>query len=151
MQRPEGMHIATAPRHGLHDDRTGKGLTIALWIVQVALALMFFMAGTKKLTSDPMMVEVFATVGLGQWFRYVTGALEVLGALMLLVPRLAGWGASLLSCVMVGALIAHATVLHGSPALPVVLLVGLIFVVWGRRDDIAAFVRARAGEGLGLR
>jgi hypothetical protein len=52
---------------------------------------------------------------------------------------------------MVGALIAHATVLHGSPALPVVLLVGLIFVVWGRRDDIAAFVRARAGEGLGLR
>jgi putative oxidoreductase len=29
---------------------------------------------------DPAMVEMFATIGIGQWFRYVVGALEIAGA-----------------------------------------------------------------------
>jgi uncharacterized membrane protein YphA (DoxX/SURF4 family) len=102
---------------------------------------MFFMAGGKKLAGDAMMVGLFDTIGIGQWFRYLTGTLEVFGALLLLVPRLSGFGASLLSLVMLGAIGTHLVVLHNSPAVPVVLLLGLMFVAWGRRAQIMDALR----------
>src|SRR6266481_5620617 len=55
-----------------------------LWVLQIAGAAMFFMAGTPKLTRAENMIQVFAAVGLGQWLRYFTGTLEVLGAVALL-------------------------------------------------------------------
>jgi len=64
-----------------------------LWILQIAGAAMFLMAGTSKLTGAAGMVQVFAAVGLGQWLRYFTGVLEVAGAAALLVPAFAGLGA----------------------------------------------------------
>jgi putative oxidoreductase len=39
------------------------------------------------------MVEMFANIGIGQWFRYVVGALEVAGAAGVLVPRVSGLAA----------------------------------------------------------
>jgi uncharacterized membrane protein YphA (DoxX/SURF4 family) len=130
-------HLPSAP--------SGKALTIALWVVQVGLAAMFFMAGGNKLAGNPMMVGLFDAIGIGQWFRYLTGALEVAGAALLLVPRAAGLGAALLVPVMLGAILTHLTVLHSSPLTPVLLLVGLAFVVWGRRAQIAAFARRFVG------
>ena len=59
--------------HGTHAAGRGRALTIALWVLQVILALQFVMAGLAKLFGDPAMVEMFATIGIGQWFRYVVG------------------------------------------------------------------------------
>jgi uncharacterized membrane protein YphA (DoxX/SURF4 family) len=123
----------------------GKALNVVLWVFQVALALMFFMAGGGKLAGSAMHVALFDAIGIGQWFRYVTGLLEVSGAVLLLVPRASGAGAALLSAVMLGAITTHVAVLHNSPAMPVVLLVGLAFVAWGRRAQIAALVRRVRG------
>jgi hypothetical protein len=121
-----------------------KALEAALWIAQILTAAMFFMAGGSKLSGSPMMVAVFDEVGLGQWFRLVTGGLEVAGALLLLVPRTAAAGGALLAAVMVGAVGAHLFVLGGSPAMPLVLLAASLFVAWGRRDRLAAWIaRAR--------
>jgi putative oxidoreductase len=50
-----------------------RALNIALWAMQALLALMFAMAGLSKVFGDPAMVEMFATIGIGQWFRYVSG------------------------------------------------------------------------------
>jgi putative oxidoreductase len=61
-------------------------------------------------------------VGLGQWFRYFTGTLEVAGAIGLLISRYAFYAAILLALVMVGAIIAHSTLLGTSPVAPIVLL-----------------------------
>jgi putative oxidoreductase len=54
--------------------------TIALWALQAVLALVFAMAGFAKVSGSLAMVEMFATIGIGQWFRYVVGALEIAGA-----------------------------------------------------------------------
>jgi uncharacterized membrane protein YphA (DoxX/SURF4 family) len=70
------------------------------------------------------MLAEFAKLGLPVWFLYVTGAIEVVSAVLLLIPRATLVGAGLIVCVMVGALIAHLT--HGQAAMigaPVGLLI----------------------------
>ena len=124
---------------------TGKALTIALWVVQIGLALMFFMAGGSKLAGNAQMVGLFDAIGIGQWFRYLTGLLEVAGGVLLLVPRRSGLGGALLVPVMLGAIATHLFVLHNSPAMPLLLLAGLVFVVWGRRAQIVSFLQRVGG------
>lgn len=110
-----------------------KGLNIVLWVLQIALALMFLMAGSSKLTGNPMMVGMFEKIGFGQWFRYLTGALEVLGAVLLLIPRTSGLGALLMVGVMVGAVFTHLFIIGGSPVVPLVLLIVAAIIAWFRR------------------
>jgi hypothetical protein len=123
---------------------TGKVLNIILWILQVGAAAMFLFAAYPKLTGNPQAVEGFAKIGLGQWFRYVTGGLETLGALLLLIPRLCGLGALLLVCVMVGAIATHLLVLGGTPVPAIVLLLVTTIIAWGRRDRTLSLLGMRS-------
>ena len=107
--------------------------TIALWALQALLALMFTMAGLAKVGGDAAMVEMFANIGIGQWFRYAVGALEIAGAVGVLVPRLSGPAALGLACLMAGATLTNLFVLGASPLLPVVLLLVSVWVARGRR------------------
>jgi putative oxidoreductase len=108
-------------------------LAIPGWILSLLLALIFLSVGSMKLMSRPITVQEFAQVGLGQWFRYFTGILEVAGAICILVPPLSRWGAVLLAAVMSGAVVAHLTALHTPPTLPAILLVMVLAVTWLRR------------------
>jgi putative oxidoreductase len=100
-----------------------RGRPIVLWILSGFAALLFIGVGGAKLAGAAVMVELFAKVGLGQWFRYFTGLLEVGAGIGLLLPRFAFYAAVLLAIVMAGAFIAHVTVLGSSPAAPLVLFV----------------------------
>ena len=103
------------------------------WLLSVLLAFIFFSAGSMKLMSRPNMVQEFAQVGLGQWFRYFTGILELAGAIAILIPPIAKWGAMLLATVMSGTIVAHVTALHSPPTLPAILLVMVFAATWMRR------------------
>ncbi len=120
----------------------------ALWALQVGLAVLLLFAGGSKLAGAPAMVALFDAIGVGQWFRYVTGLIEVVSAVALLVPPFAPFGALLLASTMVGAIATHLFIVGGSPALPAVLLVGLFVVVWARRNQLLGALsrwhRARA-------
>jgi putative oxidoreductase len=118
----------------------GKASNIVLWTLQVLVALAFVAAGSGKLLSSADMVALFAAIGIGQWFRYVTGSLEVLGALFLLVPGKSVFGALLLACVMAGAVVAHVIVLHTPPSAPLVLFALTALIAWGRRSQLAGLV-----------
>ena len=98
-----------------------KGLNITCWVLQVLSALAFLAAGGIKLSGAQAAVQIFARLG-GQWFRYLTGTLEVLGAVGLLVPRLTFYGAVLLATVMVGAIVTHLAFIGGNPTPAIVLL-----------------------------
>jgi putative oxidoreductase len=115
--------------------RSRSGL-ISLWAVQIALAGMFLLAGSPKLLGDPAMVGLFDAIGIGQWFRYLTGLIEVGSALALLVPSFAVFGALALVPTMVGAVATHLFIVGGSPALPAILLVASAVVVWARRHQL---------------
>ena len=119
---------------------TSKALNITLWLLQVLVALAMLAVGSSKLSGAEPMVKQFETIGMGPWFLYLTGALEVVGAILLLVPRLAGVGALLLACVMAGAVVAHLTRLGGSPVAALVFLALLATIAWGRRGRTLALL-----------
>jgi putative oxidoreductase len=113
----------------------GRASLIALWLTQVALAVVFLMAGGSKLAGVPAMVSLFDAIGLGQWFRYVTGAIEISAAVALMIPSAALFGAILLVPTMLGAAAAN-LFLGQSPAVPLVLLVVAAAVAWTRRNQL---------------
>jgi putative oxidoreductase len=92
------------------------------------------MVGFLKVSGDAQLVGLFEAIGLGQWFRYLTGALEVAGAFLLLIPRTSGLGALLLAVVMVGAVVTHVFIVGGSPLMAIIRLVVTGVVAWGRRQ-----------------
>jgi putative oxidoreductase len=118
----------------------GKAWRVTLWVLQVLAAVMFLFAGYLKLSSSPDMVALFAGIGAGQWFRYVTGALEILGALALFIPRLRAPGAIGLGLLLVGALITDLFIVHISPLPALVDLVVVAVIAWGRRQELATLL-----------
>ena len=126
--------------HAFATATPGKASNIAMWTLQVLVALAFVAAGSGKLLGGADMIALFDAVGLGQWFRYVTGSLEVLGALLLIVPGKSAFGAVLLACVMAGAVVAHLTVLQTAPTAPLVLFLLTALIAWGRRSQLAGLL-----------
>ena len=114
----------------------GRAALIALWVVQIALAGMFLLAGGSKLLGAPAMVALFDTIGIGQWFRYLTGVIEVGSALALLMPAFAVFGALTLVPTMIGAIATQLFIVGGSPVPPAVLLLGGGIVVMARRHEL---------------
>jgi len=101
---------------------SGSGRLIALWMLSGLVALTFIEAGGATLAGAAHVVALFAKVGLGQCFPYVTGLPEVAAGIGLLMSPSAFHSAVLLALVMAGAFTAHVTVLGTSPAAP-----GLLF------------------------
>jgi uncharacterized membrane protein YphA (DoxX/SURF4 family) len=112
-----------------------NGWRIATWIFQVVTAVLFLAAGAAKLAGVEQMAQVFSNVGIGQWFRYVTGLLEMGGAILLAIPATIRLGAALLACISIGAILTHLFVIGGSavPALALLILVGLTVWLHGKR------------------
>ena len=114
---------------------------IGTWVLQGFVAAAFFAAGSAKLAGVDYMVELFNEIGVGQWFRYVTGAVEVAGALALVAPGLIWLGGLGLGTTMIFAVLTHVFVLHSSP-MPAIVLGSLnALIVYLRRDEIASFAR----------
>ncbi len=78
---------------------------------------------------------MFTTIGVGQWLRYVVGALEIAGAIGLLIPRLSG-----LAALLVGPTVTNLLILGDGPWLPLVQLLLSTLVVWGRWSQTKAHV-----------
>jgi putative oxidoreductase len=92
----------------------GKWRTVVIWTLKILLGLIFLFVGTTKLTGTGNTIEYFTAIGWGQWFRYLTGFLDVGGVVLLFVPRWTCYGAIVLACsVGLGTLIS-VTVLRGN-------------------------------------
>jgi len=111
------------------DGNQFKVKNIALWVLQVLTAAAFLMAGFAKLSGQPMMVDTFDKIGIGQWFRYFTGGIEVASAILLLIPRLSPMGA----------------LIGGSPMPALVLGCFAAIILWGRRGALKAWLAKRPG------
>ncbi len=108
--------------------------TIAGWVLRALLALVFAAAGSAKLAGASMLIAEFDKIGLGQWFRYVTGLIEISGAVLLIVPRTAFYGALVLLCICCGAFVAQLGPLHGDLVHVFVLAALILLSLWLSRS-----------------
>ncbi|GAC1340423.1 MAG: DoxX family protein [Myxococcales bacterium] len=119
-------------------------MNIAVWIATVLVAGLFLFAGAPKIAGK--MAEQFGQLGYPAWFSYFIGAVEIGGALLLLVPRTATVGGALLAATMVGAIATLAKNHHAADSPPAVIcLVLAAFVAWERRDRLFGPRRAAPG------
>ncbi|MGW0993752.1 DoxX family protein [Streptomyces sp. NPDC002523] len=122
---------------------------IALRTVQVLLALFYGIASAlPKLIAHPSAVESFDKMGWGSAGMYTIGALELAGAVALLVPVLQSVAALALSALMVGAFVVQLTAFDGqNAATPLILMVPLALIAWARRGHNADLLRLVRGRG----
>lgn len=121
---------------------------VGLWALAGILSLFFAGGAAGKLVGSQEMVEAFHAWGYPEWFMYMVGAVEILGAMLLLFPRknMLGapfrfWGALGLAVIMVGAVgthIVHAEYL--SALLPVGLMALLAGMATSAKPDRIAEV-----------
>ena len=121
---------------------------VVLWIVTVFLALVCLRSGLQKVTGNIVWVRDFHRWGYPDWFRLVVGVAELISMALLLVPRLASYGASLFAVVMLGAIFTHYTN-NETSRLPfnLLLLTLSLVIVFARRPS---FLRSqlRAAENV---
>ena len=110
-----------------------KGQKIAMWVISGLLTALFLFAGVPKLLMPAKMLSQWV---YAPWFLTVVGVCETLGAIGLLIPRVAALAAAGLSGIMIGAvytLVAH----HMNKELPVPIMVFilLMLVIFLRRKE----------------
>jgi uncharacterized membrane protein YphA (DoxX/SURF4 family) len=91
-------------------DYESKPDSMTAWALRVSVFLAFLAAGTDKFSAA--WIRPFDLIGLGQWFRYFTGCVEITGGLLFLLPPATTVGAAMLMATMVGAMVTQAFILH---------------------------------------
>lgn len=88
-----------------------KTQTVISWGCQLAVAVILLQTLFFKFTGAEESVYIFTKVGAEPWGRIGSGVMELVAALMLLIPALVPYGAILTIGAMSGALISHLTIL----------------------------------------
>jgi len=104
--------------------------------LRILLSIAFLGAGGAKLAGVEMMVMTFDQIGWGQGFRYLTGAIEVIGVVLLWLPRRQVIGAAVLGGAMVGAVLTHWFILGPSSVPAIVLGLLCAAVLYTHRTQI---------------
>ena len=101
------------------------------WLLRVALAVFFFTMGARTFGAFSVWVPIFVRMGAPPWFHYLAAALQVSGAIFLVIPRTFLIGALFIGCTMIGAILSWVIVL-GEPQsalVPAILLTLLMVCV----------------------
>jgi len=115
-----------------------KGQKIVMWVVSGLLTALFLFAGLPKLLTPAKMLAEWV---YAPWFLTFIGVCETLGAIGLVIPRLAALAAAGLSVIMIGAvytLVTH----HLTKELPVPIVVFFLLM-------LVIFLRRKESRGAG--
>lgn len=117
---------------------------ILSWIGQIVAAVILLQTLYFKFTGAPESVYIFSTLGLEPWGRIGSGVVELIAAVMLLIPATAGIGAIIALGVISGAIMSHLTklgiVVQGDGGLlftlALIVFACSLLVAWIRREQI---------------
>ena len=121
---------------------------IGIWLMTILLVVLFATQGFAKFSSTHRWAQDFAHWGYPVWFRVLIGILELAAAALLLIPRTAGYGATVIVVIMLGGILTRVS--HGDPAGVVHEIIPLIFaliVVLTRGPAFAKLRKARQIAG----
>src|SRR5262245_21373146 len=136
---PVSYWIYSTPMNMTTAERLARRIYATVWTMRVALASIFIVVGFVKIPGSihPMWVRLFERIGFGQWFRYFTALVEIIGGMLMIVPSATLVSGLLLASAMVGALLVHIFVIGVGVQSVVVfaLLSGIIAVMWHHRGN----------------
>jgi uncharacterized membrane protein YphA (DoxX/SURF4 family) len=104
------------------------------WALRGAIGIIAVLVGWEKFSASSMWPSFFQQIGWGQWFRYFTGVVEILGGILVVIPWAATAGLALLAATMGSAALIHIFV-RGRPGdcvIPLVMFLGLASFWWSR-------------------
>ena len=105
-------------------------MAILAWALQGILALLFIMAASGKVTGSKMHIEGFTKWGYPQWFRVVTGVIELAAAFLLIIgfwnETAAIIGAVILVAVGIGGVITHLRIKDTMKDTAMILVLGVL-------------------------
>ena len=107
----------------------------------IVLAVIFLMFGAGKFADPAKWIDKFLAWGIPAWFVPVSGALEIAGAVGLMIPVLRGLAGIGLATFMVGAVATH--VIHAEIGMVFVagsILAGSAAVGWLHLPETMAFL-----------
>ncbi|MBE0482346.1 MAG: DoxX family protein [Bacterioplanes sp.] len=114
-------------------------------IISIVLALIFFASGAAKLASLEFEIVAFERWGYALWFMYAIGAIEVIGAVGLLLKRVSALASAGLAVMMIGAIATH--VMHAEwgmlAAASVIFALSVTRALLGRDDLVVLFAGKR--------
>lgn len=107
------------------------------WVLSILLAIGFVMGAIMKISGK--MDDAFATWGYPAWGPYAVAIVELIGAILLLIPKTRKIGAVLIICIMVGAIGTHMSggesFSHWLPALLHGVVAGVILMLHTNRVE----------------
>jgi putative oxidoreductase len=84
---------------------------VTSWLLQLVVAVILLQTLFFKFTAAAESVYIFSTLGAEPWGRIGSGIVELIAAIMLLIPATVTVGASIAMVVIVGAILSHLTIL----------------------------------------
>jgi uncharacterized membrane protein YphA (DoxX/SURF4 family) len=82
---------------------------VTIWILRLVPAIILLQTLYFKFTAQPESVALFTQIGMEPYGRIGSGVMELIAAILLLIPRFTGYGAILGLIMMTGALYFHLT------------------------------------------
>lgn len=118
--------------------------SMILWIATIGVGGLFLVSGVMKLSGAQEAADMMAHYGYPEWFLYLIGAAEVVGAVLLFIPRVSSLGALTLGGIMFGAIFTHMAHFEWMGMGFTALLFGLLVMVgYARQDSVIERFRIR--------
>ncbi|WP_078843810.1 DoxX family protein [Streptomyces albus] len=130
--------------------RKGRAMAITVLVLRIVFGLFFAIASAlPKLIAHSSATESFDKIGLGDWFMYLTGVLELAGGIALLIPLLSGLAAFSLVALLICAFGITMTVFDGeNAASPLLFAIPIAVIAWYQRHTVPElFARLRSALG----
>ena len=124
---------------------------VIFWATRLIIAVILLQTLYFKFTGADESVEMFSTIGIEPWGRYLTGILELIASVLVIIPATV-WLGSLLSLgLMAGALLMHALFLGIEVAgdggtlfvMALVVFIASFAALWLSRDELPEFISRR--------
>jgi hypothetical protein len=138
-----------------------KLFAIASWTCRAVAAVILLQTLYFKFTAAPESVYIFSTLGVEPEGRIASGIIELVAAILLLIPRTVIYGAALSLAVITGAIFSHLTKLgitlplvddHGELfTLAVVVLMCSLATLVLHRNEIPMFRSGITGNSPGMK
>ncbi len=126
-----------------------KMQNIIVFALRLIVAIILIQTLYFKFTATPESVYIFETVGMEPWGRIGSGIIELISAILILIPRTAWLGAILALGSVAGAIFFHLTILGIEVMedngllfiLACVIFVFCLIILWNERQKIPVVKR----------